>query len=55
MDLRFYLGPATGAPHIYRHGIIESEVAEVLEAPLEDRSGAEDSRVAVGRTEGVGI
>lgn len=50
MDLRFYRDPATQQPHILKHSITEREVGEVLDAPLEDRSGAEGSRVAIGRT-----
>jgi hypothetical protein len=30
MDLRFYLDPQTGEPHIYEHGVSEEEVEEVL-------------------------
>jgi hypothetical protein len=28
MDLRFYLDPETGEPHIYGHGVAEEEVEE---------------------------
>lgn len=51
MELRFYLDEETGQPHIYRHGVEVAEVAEVLNAPLEDGAGIEDTRVAVGQTE----
>ena len=51
MKLRFYLDPETGEPHIYKHGVIEDEVEEVLFKPIEDRMGQSDSRVAVGQTE----
>jgi hypothetical protein len=33
-----------------RHGVSEQEVRDVLARPLEDRSGREGSRVALGRT-----
>ena len=50
MKKRFHIDPETGDPHIYRHGITESEVADVLRRPGEDRPGREGSRVAIGRT-----
>lgn len=50
MDIRFYVDPDTGLPHIYRHGISEDEVKEVLQRPGEDRPGHEGARVAIGRT-----
>jgi hypothetical protein len=48
--LRFYEDPETGRPHIHLHDVSEEEVEEVLERPLEDRPGAEGSRVALGQT-----
>ena len=50
MHIRFYLDPETGEPHIYGHGISEEEVEDVLRHPVEDRSGWEGARVALGRT-----
>lgn len=50
MEIRFYLDPETGQPHIYRHGVNEVEVEQVLARPLEDRPGREGSRVALGQT-----
>ena len=50
MVVRFYIDPSTGAPHIHRHGIDESEVDDVLARPIEDRLGREGSRVALGQT-----
>ncbi len=52
MEIRFYIDPETGEPHIYRHGVDEDEVEEVLTRPLEDHPGSEGTRVAVGRTDG---
>lgn len=52
MRTRFYIDPETGEPHIYRHGVTESEVDDVLRRPGEDRPGSDGSRVAVGRTRG---
>ena len=51
MDIRYYFDPETQQPHIYRHGVTESEVEEVLRRPMEDRPGREGSRIALGRTE----
>jgi hypothetical protein len=50
VKLRFYEDPETGQPHIYGHAVTESEVEEVLARSLEDRAGAEGSRVALGQT-----
>ena len=50
MKVRFYIDPEDGEPHIYRHGITELEIEEVLGRPGEDRPGREGSRVAIGRT-----
>jgi hypothetical protein len=50
MRLRFYIDPETGAPHIYKHRISESEVEEVLASAGEDRPGRDGARIALGRT-----
>jgi len=50
MNIRFYRDPETGQPHIYKHGVNENEVDEVLRKPSEDRPGREGSRVAMGQT-----
>jgi hypothetical protein len=50
MDIRFYIDPETGQPHIANHGVNEDEVREVLRRPGEDRAGDEGSRVAIGQT-----
>ena len=51
MEIRFYLDPDSELPHISKHGVQEPEVVEVLESPLEDGSGVEGTRVAIGQTE----
>ena len=51
MELRFFIDPATGQPHIYGHRVSEAEVEDVLARPNEDRPGSEGSRVALGQTE----
>jgi hypothetical protein len=50
VTIRFYIDSDSGQPHILRHNVTESEVEDVLSRPLEDRTGAEGSRVALGQT-----
>ena len=50
MNIRYYLDPTTGQPHILEHGVDEREVQDVLEMPGEDRPGRDGSRIAVGQT-----
>jgi hypothetical protein len=51
VDLRFYLDPETGEPHIYGHGVSEDEVEEVLRYPGDDFPGRRNSRIALGQTD----
>jgi hypothetical protein len=50
MNIRYYLDPTTGQPHILEHGVDEKEIQDVLETPGEDRPGRDGSRIAVGLT-----
>lgn len=50
MELRFFIDPASGQPHIYDHGVSEEEVRQVLLHPGEDRQGSGNSRIALGQT-----
>jgi hypothetical protein len=50
MNIRFYRDPETGEPHIFNHGVTEEEVEDVIRRPGEDRSGRDESRVAIGQT-----
>lgn len=50
MDVRYYLDPDTGLPHIYSHGVTEQEVVEVLRGRGEDTRGHRDSRRKIGQT-----
>jgi hypothetical protein len=50
VNIRPYIDPELGQPHIVRHNVTEQEVDEVLTRPLEDRPGSEGSRVALGQT-----
>ena len=54
MDLQFYIDPETGMPHIYRHGVEEYEVEDVLADyyTTEDRQGRDRLRSAIGQTRG---
>jgi hypothetical protein len=50
LNIRYYIDPQTGLPHIYGHDVQETEVEEVPSNPGEDRVGREGSRVAIGKT-----
>lgn len=49
-DIRFYLEPETGLPHIYKHDIETYEVIEAIRAAGEDRQGRDGSRILIGQT-----
>ena len=51
VDIRYYIDPETGEPHIYRHNVSEDEVEDVLRRPGEDRPGNNGARIATGHTE----
>jgi hypothetical protein len=51
VEVRVYISPTTGEPHVRKHGVTEDEARQVLAAPGEDRPGAEGARVAIGQTE----
>jgi hypothetical protein len=50
MEVRYYLDPETGQPHIYGHGVAEQEVEEVLRGRGEDLRGTRQSRRKIGQT-----
>jgi hypothetical protein len=50
MNIRYYIDPETGLPHIYKHNVSENEVEDVLLKPGEDRLGREGSRIVLGQT-----
>ena len=52
MNIRYYIDPETGLPHIYKHNVFENEVEDVLLKPGEDRFGREGSRIVLGQTNG---
>jgi hypothetical protein len=51
VNIRFYIDPETGDPHIYNHNVNEDEVEDVLRGPGEDRQGDDGTRIAIGQTE----
>ncbi|HEV2854906.1 MAG TPA: hypothetical protein VHC97_19090 [Thermoanaerobaculia bacterium] len=50
MDIRFYIDPETGEPHIHNHNVSEEEAEDVLRHPGEDRPSRDQSRMAIGQT-----
>jgi hypothetical protein len=50
MEVRYYIDPETGQPHIYSHGVTEAEVEWILAHPREDNACSGDSRQALGQT-----
>ena len=50
MEIRFYIDPLTGLPHIDTHGVSDGEVHDVLRKPGEDRPGRDGARIALGQT-----
>ena len=50
IQMRFYIDPETGYPHIYGHGVSEYEVEDVLNGDNEARRGSGGARIATGQT-----
>ncbi len=50
MNIRFFLDPETGLPHIYNHEVNEDEVEDILMNPGEDWQGNRNARNALGQT-----
>jgi hypothetical protein len=51
MEARFYIDPETGLPHIYKHGVTEREVLQVLRKPGPVYRGDRNSRLKSGQTD----
>lgn len=51
MDIRYYLDPETGQPHIYDHGITEAEVEWILARSGEDGPSSGGTRQSIGQTD----
>lgn len=52
MEIRYYINPVTGLPHIYEHGFMEADVERVLRCPGEEGPVSGGARQAVGQAEG---
>ena len=52
MNVRLYIDPELGYPHIYTHGVDEVEVEDVIMDWDEDIPGGGNSRIAMGQTRG---
>jgi len=50
VDIRYFLDPETGLPHIHGHGVTEEEVEQVMRASGGDVQGSRGSRMKLGRT-----
>jgi hypothetical protein len=50
MELRFWMDPETGLPHILVHGVTEQEVWQVMSRRAEDFPGARGSTISLGQT-----
>lgn len=51
VQLRFFIDPSTGQPHIYGHSVTEAEAEDVLARPIEDRPGSDaQDRMRLSRT-----
>ena len=50
MEVRYYVDPDTGQPHIYGHGVSEQEIEEVLRGRGEDLRAGPNSRRKIGQT-----
>jgi hypothetical protein len=50
MDVRYYLDPETGLPHIYQHGVTEAEAEWILAHAVEDEPCSGSARQALGQT-----
>jgi hypothetical protein len=50
MDLRFYIDPGTGEPHIFGHGVTQEEVRQVLARGGDDFQGRRKARIRFGQT-----
>lgn len=52
VEIRYFLDPDTGLPHIYGHGVTEADVERVLRRPGEDGPSSGSSRQAIGQAGG---
>lgn len=50
MEVRFYLDPETGLPHLHDHGVSEQEACDVLRMPFERFPSRANSHIVYGQT-----
>jgi hypothetical protein len=50
MDIRYYIDPDSGEPHIYDHNVSEAEVEQVMRGPGEDLPAKNGARMKLGQT-----
>lgn len=50
MEVRYYVDPDTGEPHIFEYGVTEDEVEQVLRASGEDIPARRGARMKLGQT-----
>ncbi len=50
MNIRFFIDPEAGQPHIHNHGVTEEEVRQILARPGLTLDGRRNSRIALGQT-----
>ena len=51
MNIRYNTDSETDLPHIYKHGVTEEEIEDILLNPDEDRAGRDNSAVVIGQTQ----
>jgi len=39
LEIRYFIDPDTGLPHVENHGVAEAEVGDVLRKPVEELAG----------------
>lgn len=52
MNIRWYIDPETGEPHVLRHPVSLNEVEQAVAGVIEDRPGEQGARVLIGMTSG---
>jgi hypothetical protein len=50
MEIRYYLDPESGDPHIYSHGVSEIEIEQVMHGAGEDVTAKQGARMKLGQT-----
>jgi hypothetical protein len=55
VHIRFYIEPATGLPHIFKHDVTEDEVIEVFAGPAQHLQAKRGALMALGQRIRVGI